>query len=826
MSYKIFVINLKKHENRKNNIKNIFKNINFEEYLFYEGIDGLEIKETIEIKELFKENNFGNKKEFIGFAMTHYNIWINLIKDKNDYYIIFEDNFILSNNFSNYFNNIKNIVKDNLNKIDFLLLGCNPSVKNENNTKIELKKLDINKYIGGFFSYIITKSGAKNIIKYIENNGIKHNIDYLLKINNKINCFELEPHIVYPNLLKNDSDIQTDYDIFNFNLIFDYNNYIFIKGFDIINNDLNYINCIDNNNNKNMNILFNYAKDDLCNGFNTLGFLKRKINLNNIEKIDYFEKNNEGLFVKLDKKIYVKMICNWQSSQDLCDEWNPMSKGNYEWNNIKLTSTDNIENIDYYIIINKPYNTDEKYIEEKTIIFQMEPQCNNPSQNWGVKTWGKWANPDPSKYLNVRTHNKYYNNCTWQLKKTYSEMNCKIESKKFNYISTVCSSKYFDPGHIKRVDFLKYIESKNDNKIIIDIFGSDNKLNFKNYKGSLPKDNKDIGILPYKYYFMAENNREYNYISEKFWEPIISECLCFYWGAPNINDYINPLAYVQLDLDNFEKSYKIIIDAVNEDLYSKRINIIREEKYKILNYYNFFPTIERVITNDLWKKHLKNLNNETMFYIIEKNNNLNYISFPLINSLKELGFNIEFIKKCDENNTNIDIIDNITTQNFINRIIYNKMIKYLNIDIPNIDKNKIYYLMTKYHLYETIFKNKQNENSYKNYFILNNDLILNCSLNKLLFHILYLPNNYDVCQLTESNNSKFKLINQINSYYYEVKKYFFDNSNALIISNNGINKILKYTNNHILDYFNNLIYDCYENIEDFRFYSIKEPIFK
>ena len=153
------------------------------------------------------------------------------------------------------------------------------------------------------------------------------------------------------------------------------------------------------------------------------------------------------------------------------------------------------------------------------------------------------------------------------------------------------------------------------------------------------------------------------------------------------------------------------------------------------------------------------------------------------------------------------------------------MIKYLKIDLKiniSLDKNKIYYLMTKYSLYERILENK---NLYNNYIILNNDNILNCSLNKLLFHILYLPENYDVCQLTESNNSKFKLINQINSYYYEVKKYFFDNSTSLILSNSGIYKILKYTNNYILDYSNNLIYECYENITDFKFYSIKDPVF-
>jgi hypothetical protein len=38
---------------------------------------------------------------------------------------------------------------------------------------------------------------------------------------------------------------------------------------------------------------------------------------------------------------------------------------------------------------------------------------------------------------------------------------------------------------------------------------------------------------------MMENNFERNYITEKLWEPILCETLVFYYGCPNITDYIN-----------------------------------------------------------------------------------------------------------------------------------------------------------------------------------------------------------------------------------------------------------------------------------------------
>jgi hypothetical protein len=94
------------------------------------------------------------------------------------------------------------------------------------------------------------------------------------------------------------------------------------------------------------------------------------------------------------------------------------------------------------------------------------------------------------------------------------------------------------------------------------------------------------------------------FITEKIWEPILCESLVFYYGCPNVDDYINPLAYVLLDINDFEKSYQIIKTAIKEDLWSKRIHIIREVKKRILNDYAFFPVVQKIIEKDVLKKDL------------------------------------------------------------------------------------------------------------------------------------------------------------------------------------------------------------------------------
>ena len=790
MSYKILVINLEKRTDRKQQVINIFNNIKFEDYIFYNAVDGKNIKLTLEIKNLFKNNDFGNRKGFIGCALSHYYIWIDLVKDiTNDYYIIFEDDFQLSDNFVNCFDISKEHMNNNLNTCDILFLGYHTCNKEIYNGEITINNFENNNYIGGTFGYIITKQGAYKMLEYIEENGIKHGIDYVMKINLKLNKYIIMPHIVLSDWVRKvndgvDTDIQNDFETFNFNTIFDTNNFIFKQGVDQMNNDYKFLN------NKNIDYLLNYSKDIA--GFNTLGFTKSFIDINSLIKSEWFNVD-DGIFINLDRKINVKMICDWCDSKKICDDWEHMSHKNNVWNNIKITHED--KNIDYYIIINKSF--EHTYIPEKTIIFQMEPWCYNEDKTWGVKTWGEWAVPDEDKFMHVRTHKKYYNNCTWNIK-----LPDKI-IKKYDYLSTICSSKYFDEGHIKRIDFLKFIELKDSIKI--DIYGIDNKHNFNNYKGKLSDDLKHEGIIPYKYYFMVENNIENNYITEKLWEPIVSECLCFYWGAPNISNYIDSMAYIQLDMNDFEKSYNIIKESITCDLWTQRIDIIRKEKYKVLNYYNFFPTIERIITQDLWKNNTNIFNIKVL--IFQKNDELNYKIIPFINTLKDFGIDID-IKKYINNNE--FIVENIKDSDCKKRILYKNTIKYYE-SKQNINISKI---LTQITTYEELYENNLD------YLILNDDFQLEGSLNNLFNHILYLPENYDICQLYNSNKP-FKIINQYNPLYYIVRKYFFETNEGYFISNNGMKKVLKYFNNNITCDSKDLIYKCYENNDNFNFYYSK-----
>ena len=606
------IINLEKRADRKEAMIKLFSKHRIEDYEFVSAVDGTTLTLTQDIYYLFKNNDFGSRVCFIGCALSHYALWKQLATSDQDRYLIFEDDVQIEPGFND---KLVQLQKDITDTTDFLFLGSSTQASKEFTkrevltTGVLTAPLSMGDYIGGFFGYIITKAGAIKMLDFISKCGIRHGIDYLVKVVPGLNCLTAQPHIVFSEVVHNgsanqDSNIQLNLDCFHFEEIINEDNWEFHKGVDMTGNDISFIGRKPRND---LMVTAHFTQG--CVAFNTLGFFKNK--LTNLTKSPYFGES-DGVYVRKQQVVQkekptkesgivrVRMMGNYWTSQELCQEWNNLTKGNYRWNNIQFTWETN--NIDYYVIINRPCNNDY-YNPAKTILFQMEPWCYNPNHNWGVKTWGEWAKPDESKFLQVRSHRNYYNNGFWQLRSSYTElkaMTSTIEKYNHSIISTICSSKYFDEGHIKRIDFLKFIELKDDPIVNFHYYNHDNPFQFKNYMGvARPNIDKEVGMMKYRYYFMCENNAEHNFITEKLWEPILCHCLCFYWGCPNASDYIDPRAFVQLDMNDFEKSFAIVKQAIAENWWEQRLPFIIQEREKILEYYAFCPTVERIINEDL-----------------------------------------------------------------------------------------------------------------------------------------------------------------------------------------------------------------------------------
>jgi GR25 family glycosyltransferase involved in LPS biosynthesis/tetratricopeptide (TPR) repeat protein len=792
----IHIINLERRKDRKKKMIEQLDANKVTNYEFFKAFDGSTMVGTTTLKELFKGNDFSNNRGAIGCAMSHLTLWKQLLQDDdNDFYLILEDDIQFTDDYSKKFNQIWESDQK-----DIIFLGYSMAEKERNkidisDSTVQLNKLNKTRYIGGLFSYLINKNGAKKLIDYIDKNGIKHGIDYLIKKIDTLDCYEVSPQLTFTKWNEDniaiDSDIQGTYT----SIQFPQNEFIFVQGLDQLGNDLYYQKTT------NEQYIQRADKDENCVAFNTLGFFKDKIDcltpspyfgeedgiyikkeyyeayqlerknvskgksghhtiqkiyekdshilndvfietgsfkgggiraaldigfkeIHSIELSDkYFNickerfknfpqvhlhlgdsgillghilsKINTGVTFWLDghyssmdtacaenycspvqqelqfikqynhpkhviliddmkdftdksiqwnlsthkkcgyipkrdleerlkeihtnSKIYyfgpacisynkrnqlqpkldnpvinykrVKMLCNWCSSEQLCKEWSTMCEEGLHWKDIELTSED--ENIDYYVIINKPQEG-AIYDPKKTLVFQMEPWIYNATKNWGVHTWGKWSRPDEKKFLYVGRHKNGLNNVQWQIKIPDT-----IPEERENKALTFLSAKNFDWGHKKRIEFLKKLEEwqkgEEGRTSLIDIYGRENYHSLTHYKGPLKDDKKENHFIHYKYCFAVENNSERNYATEKIWEPILCECLTFYWGCPGLEKHINEKAFVRLNITDFEGSLAIIQQAIKEDWWSQRIDIIRQEKQRIINELGFFPRLRKIL---------------------------------------------------------------------------------------------------------------------------------------------------------------------------------------------------------------------------------------
>ncbi|HEV2309229.1 MAG TPA: glycosyltransferase family 10 [Acidimicrobiia bacterium] len=299
-----------------------------------------------------------------------------------------------------------------------------------------------------------------------------------------------------------------------------------------------------------------------------------------------------------EEAIRVRLLANWCDSRTACEIFNRMSTdGRYEWRfedalgaprRVRVTWDDD-EEPDYWAVLNAPPPGDRTPFDPaRTVVFHMEPLMWTDAMR---SQWGAWASPSRLSFLQVRDHRRYRNSCDWWLGSTYEELCAGPPPAKDKTLAACVSEKYFDPGHRKRVDFLHDLDATD---LDLDIYGAESH-GFRRWRSRLPAHDKRACLLPYRYYFDAENNATPNFYTEKIVDCLLAETLCFYWGCPNLDSFFDPRAFVRLELVDAAADVQRVRDAIAADEWQARLPFIRAEKQRILHDYQFFPTLARVV---------------------------------------------------------------------------------------------------------------------------------------------------------------------------------------------------------------------------------------
>lgn len=184
----------------------------------------------------------------------------------------------------------------------------------------------------------------------------------------------------------------------------------------------------------------------------------------------------------------------------------------------------------------------------------------------------------------------------WHVKsKSYDELISMSPVKKTRGISIITSNKEMNDGHKKRLEFAFQAKERFGDQI--DLFG----------RGINDFDDKWEVLAPYKYSIAIENDFIDHWVTEKFYDCLLAYVFPFYYGCPNLGDYIRQDTFERIDIMDVDNTFRHIERILaDETHYARYIKSIEDAREKYLNHDQFFPFIAGVLRKRCLEKKVVN----------------------------------------------------------------------------------------------------------------------------------------------------------------------------------------------------------------------------
>lgn len=175
-----------------------------------------------------------------------------------------------------------------------------------------------------------------------------------------------------------------------------------------------------------------------------------------------------------------------------------------------------------------------------------------------------------------------YSDGHWHSFKNFEFFRDCLPATKKDKISVIVSNKRLSEGHCRRLAFVEKLKAAMPDKL--DIFGT----------GINHVEDKWDATFDYKYSLVLENSREPHYWSEKLSDAFLAWTCPIYYGAPNILEYFSQDSLLPIDIES-ETCIQSIQNALQNDLYTKHSEGIKQARDQILYKYNLFPFVLAMI---------------------------------------------------------------------------------------------------------------------------------------------------------------------------------------------------------------------------------------
>jgi hypothetical protein len=310
--------------------------------------------------------------------------------------------------------------------------------------------------------------------------------------------------------------------------------------------------------------------------------------------------------------IKIKLECWWTDNQTLTNRFIKQfvfDFGGFEFVNSKP---------DYTIIFGRTNWNEIETIKEKTFYFSQEPlwspnQPKSDIENYCSKIFisDKEDYPQRSEYVesllpmfyggrgDVDSReewdwSKEIVNHNYKKNKKISIVVTNSSSIHSNYLSDPKTSRILYP---ERVELARNLSDTN----LVDIYGTHWQKDGKNIKGEIW--NKHLGLDDYQFSICCENSAQKNYISEKFWDAILTDTIPIYLGCINIEELIPSNCFISLnDLQMKDMLIKIEeIEKNSDEIYNSYLPNIQKLKKEFFSnpIYNLWEKIKYEIKSTL-----------------------------------------------------------------------------------------------------------------------------------------------------------------------------------------------------------------------------------
>ncbi len=285
-------------------------------------------------------------------------------------------------------------------------------------------------------------------------------------------------------------------------------------------------------------------------------------------------------------KVYV--TCYWEDDQSLFNTIKKYAFGKTSWKNLEFTTE---PGFDKAVILNHCNSHSLHFSPKNAVSFRLEP----PGSSNYLKKCDSYIMPG-------FMHWPLWHNCsTEQLNKFYEPG----QIKKSQLFSTVTSDLAYMEGHLERLTFIHFLDRSITGGF--DVWGRKTAngffQNISAYRGEL--FNKYDGLFDYAYHLSVENSFLPDYFTEKITDPILAECMCFYAGCSNIEEYIDQRAYCKIDLTHIEGAKETIIRAIRDDYRKKNLKYIKQQKRRLLEDLNPLNLIWLAVNERDYLKEIK-----------------------------------------------------------------------------------------------------------------------------------------------------------------------------------------------------------------------------